>query len=127
MIKIINSELKIHNCIVPKKWGNEVIIHNNKNYCGKILHFHKDGKFSMHFHAEKIETWYVTKGQLILVWIDTKNAEKHENELNVGDIIEIQQFTPHQLYALEESEIVEVSTQHFEEDSYRIEKGDSQC
>jgi hypothetical protein len=31
---------------------------------------------------------------------------------------------PHQLYAMEEGEIIEVSTQHFDSDSYRIYKGD---
>jgi hypothetical protein len=34
---------------------------------------------------------------------------------------------PHQLKAIDESEIFEVSTQHFDDDSYRIDKGDSQC
>ena len=44
-----------------------------------------------------------------------------------GDCITIERGMPHQLIALEDgSEIFEVSTQHFDEDSYRIRKGDSQ-
>ena len=110
---------------VPKAWGKEIIFHNGI-YCGKLLQFNAGGKFSMHFHVEKLETWYVTKGKLKLTWIDTRNAERHIIELNVGDIIEVEQFTPHQLEALEESEIFEISTTHYDYDSYRVEKGDSQ-
>ena len=44
-----------------------------------------------------------------------------------GACITIERGQPHQLVALEDgSEIFEVSTQHFDEDSYRIRKGDSQ-
>lgn len=109
----------------PKAWGKEIIFHNGI-YCGKILQFNKGGKFSMHFHAEKLETWYVYKGKLKLTWINTTNADKVVRELNEGDVIEVPQFTPHQLEALEESEIFEISTTHYDEDSYRVEKGDSQ-
>jgi hypothetical protein len=41
--------------------------------------------------------------------------------LQKGDIVEIKKGLPHQLTALlDESTIFEVSTQHFDEDSYRI-------
>jgi mannose-6-phosphate isomerase-like protein (cupin superfamily) len=112
--------------IVNKKWGYEIIIHNDNEYCGKILCFNKDTKFSMHFHVLKKETWYVNKGNLIFSWIDTKNATKYTKFIKSGDIIEIERIMPHQLEAIEESEIFEVSTQHFDDDNYRIEKGDSQ-
>lgn len=45
-----------------------------------------------------------------------------ENEtipLDVGDSIQIQRGQKHQLIAIEDSELFEVSTQHFEEDSIR--------
>jgi len=126
-MRIIDSKLKIYNCIVPKKWGEEVIIHNGEDYCGKILRFNKSAKFSMHFHIKKAETWYVSKGSFRIRWIDTKNATEHEQILHEGRIVEIGRGDPHQLIALEDSEIFEVSTQHFDDDSYRIRKGDSQC
>jgi quercetin dioxygenase-like cupin family protein len=46
--------------------------------------------------------------------------------LIVGDVVHIKPCVPHKLIAVEKSSIMEVSTQHFEEDSYRIQKGDSQ-
>ena len=42
-------------------------------------------------------------------------------QIQEGDVIEIKKGLPHQLTALtEEATIFEVSTQHFDEDSYRI-------
>jgi len=125
-MRIIDSKLKIHERIIPKKWGEEIIIHNSEKYCGKILRFNRGAKFSMHFHKLKTETWYVTAGAFRLTWIDTRNAERHEDMIGVGNIIHIDPATPHQLEAILAGEIFEVSTQHFDDDSYRIEKGDSQ-
>lgn len=125
-MRVIGSELKIHECIIPKKWGMEIIIHNGDDYCGKILRFNKGAKFSMHFHIKKKETWFVHSGEFTLIWIDTRDATKHEYNLIKGDIIEIERGDPHQLFATTAGEIFEVSTQHFDDDSYRIAKGDSQ-
>lgn len=124
MIEITHiSDKKIH---VPKAWGEEVIIHNGDGYCGKLLRFRKGGKFSLHFHSKKTETFYVNKGRFELITIDTRIAAKQHISITEGDIIHIEPNTPHQLEALEESEIFECSTPHDDNDSYRIEKGDSQ-
>ena len=110
---------------VPKAWGEEIILHNQE-YCGKLLRFKKDGKFSMHFHSEKSETWYVNKGTFRLTYINTQTADKIERTLEEGDIVYVGKNSPHQLHALTEGEIFEVSTEHKDYDSYRVEKGDSQ-
>jgi mannose-6-phosphate isomerase-like protein (cupin superfamily) len=111
---------------VLKNWGYELIIENNENYCGKILHFNKDSKFSMHFHIKKHETWYINSGKFLFKYIDTNNADLHEIQLGEGNVVVLNPGQPHQLIALEESEIFEVSTKHYDEDSYRVFKGDSQ-
>jgi len=111
---------------ITKNWGYELIIENNENYCGKILHFETKAKFSMHFHMLKHETWYVQSGKFIYRWIDTQNAEQHEREISQGDVIVIKPGHPHQLEALEKGDIFEVSTKHYDSDSYRVGKGDSQ-
>ena len=107
---------------VDKKWGYELWIHNDTDYCGKLLVFTKSGnKFSMHYHMLKNETWYVQKGAFQFDWIDTENGERCYTQIQEGDVIEIKKGLPHQLTALTEEAIVfEVSTQHFDEDSYRI-------
>lgn len=120
-----NSKKQTSNVVI-KGWGYEIIFVNNEKYCGKILHFHKDAKFSMHFHLIKQETWFVHSGKFIFKWIDTSNASIIEEELNVGDVITNKIGEPHQIICLEEGDIFEVSTQHFDSDSYRVMKGDSQ-
>jgi quercetin dioxygenase-like cupin family protein len=110
-------------CKIPKGWGHELIIVNNEEYCGKILVFKKGCKFSMHYHIKKQETWYANKGIFIFKWIDTDTAEIHEDVLELGDVVTIPRGMPHQLEAIEDGEIFEISTQHFDTDSYRIEKG----
>ena len=113
-------------CKVPKGWGEELIIENNEMYCGKLLIFKKGCRFSMHYHLIKDETWYVNEGEFIYRWIDTETAETIEQKLKVGDIVRQRVGQPHQLIALTDGVVFEVSTQHFDEDSYRVWKGDSQ-
>ena len=112
--------------IVPKAWGEEVWIHNDEEYCGKILRFFKAGnKFSLHYHILKKESWYVAKGSFQYIWIDTEKGEEKQTALTKGQCITIDRGEPHQLIAIQDnSEIFEVSTQHFDEDSYRIKIGD---
>jgi mannose-6-phosphate isomerase-like protein (cupin superfamily) len=113
--------------IVPKAWGEEIWIHNDEEYCGKILRFFKAGnKFSLHYHILKKESWYVGKGKFRYVWLDTKKGEEFAMTIPTGACLTINRGKPHQLIALEDnSEIFEVSTEHFDEDSYRIRLGDT--
>lgn len=113
-------------CQVPKGWGEELIIENNELYCGKLLIFKAGCKFSMHYHMIKDETWYVDKGEFIYRWIDTESAETVEVKLKPRDVVRQKPGQPHQLEALTDGVVFEVSTQHFDSDSYRVWKGDSQ-
>ena len=114
-----------------KRWGldngiGEVWIVNNELYCLKKLTLATGKKFSSHYHWIKDETWYVVQGQLTMKYFDLKTATEIEKTLNPGDIINIPPGNPHQLTAILDSVIYEVSTPHEDSDSYRIAKGDSQ-
>ena len=111
---------------VAKGWGHELIWATNDKYCGKLMSFNKDAKFSMHFHATKEETWYVLSGEFIVRFIDTLTAKVHELPLHPGDTWHNEPLKPHQLYCLEEGTIIEVSTPDSVEDNYRVFPGDSQ-
>ena len=113
-------------CVVPKGWGEEIIIENNEMYCGKILIFKQGCKFSMHYHMNKDETWWVEYGEFLYRWIDTETADMNETKLGEGDIVRQRPGQPHQLEALSNGRIFEVSTHHEDSDSYRVIKGDSQ-
>jgi quercetin dioxygenase-like cupin family protein len=110
----------------PKGWGSEFIWASNDKYCGKFLHFKKNAKFSMHFHAEKDETWYVLNGQFQVVWIDTLDATEKNQILNPGDIWHNEPLKPHRLICIEEGTVIEVSTADSVKDNHRILPGDSQ-
>lgn len=112
--------------IVQKGWGSETVFANNGEYCGKLLNFKQGSKGSMHFHILKDETWYIAKGKVSLSWIDPKNGKQHWEILSVGDVVRNRRGQPHQVEALEDSVIFEVSTPHFDDDSYRVAPGDSQ-
>jgi mannose-6-phosphate isomerase-like protein (cupin superfamily) len=109
---------------VDKVWGHELWVYNAEEYCGKLLVFEEAySKFSMHYHIIKKESWYVQEGQFKFDWIDTENATLHTDILDVGDSVTIERGQPHQLTALKPNSIIfEVSTEHFDEDSYRIYK-----
>ena len=113
-------------CSVPKGWGEEIIIENNEMYCGKILIFKQGCKFSMHYHMNKDETWWVEYGEFLYRWIDTETAEIHTKKLVEGDVVRQRPGQPHQLEAISNSRIFEVSTHHEDLDSYRVLTGDSQ-
>ncbi len=120
--KIEKRKLKI----VPKAWGFEGIIESNSRYCGKILGFKKVGaKFSFHMH-HKEESWYCSSGAYLVKTINMKNAERSEMTFIQGDVLHVPPMCPHQIICVEPGEIFEVSTEDKEDDSYRIEPGDSQ-
>ena len=113
---------------VDKGWGYELHIVNDPAYCMKKLVFtKKDAQFSMHFHKDKKETWYVEKGKFRVDFIFTETAERGWAELSEGDAWTNETLFPHRLTCLSENaEITEVSTYDTKEDNYRVEPGDSQ-
>lgn len=112
--------------LVEKGWGNEFIFATNDKYCGKLMNFTAGKKFSMHFHGEKDETWYVLSGRFLVEYIDTKDATVHSRYLTVGQTWHNPPLLPHRLYCIEDGTIIEVSTPDSVEDNYRVIKGDSQ-
>ena len=110
---------------VSKGWGFEKWIVNNQEYCGKLLYFVKGKKCSWHHHKLKDETFYINSGKIKLLYSDDDDiAYAHTIILNRGDNFHIYRGLRHQMIALEDTELFEFSTQHFDEDSYRLIQGD---
>jgi len=110
---------------VDKGWGYEKWIVNKPQYCGKLLFFEKGKKCSFHYHVEKDETFYLQSGKLIVRYSDEDSLEDaKELVLMPGENFYVYPGLRHQMEAIEDSELFEFSTEHFEEDSYRIIKGD---
>ena len=115
------AEIVIH----PKGWGYEKWIVNKEDYCGKLLHMIKGKKCSWHYHTLKDETFYLQDGKILLKYSDDDDIKKaKEIVLNRGDKFHIYRGLRHQMYALEDTDLFEFSTQHFEHDSNRVIPGD---
>ena len=109
----------------PKGWGREVWVVNNSKYCGKIMHLNAGKQCSIHYHKVKDETFHVLSGMLELHLF--KGGYPEEQSVVVmkqGDTVHIPTGLVHRFRGIEDSMILEISTQHFEEDSYRHLKGD---
>lgn len=111
---------------VEKGWGSELIWATTDKYCGKMLNFNNGAKFSMHFHKEKDETWYVLSGKFLVEYIDTVDAKIHTKMLEANSVWRNLPLVPHRLICLEKGTIIEVSTADSVEDNYRVMPGDSQ-
>ena len=111
--------------IYPKGWGYEKWIVNKDEYCGKLLHIIKGKKCSWHYHKLKDETFYLQEGKILLKYSDEDNIEESkELILERGDKFHVYRGLRHQMFALEDTDLFEFSTQHFDNDSYRVIKGD---
>lgn len=111
---------------VTKGWGRELWLENDEDYCIKFLDFRPNRGCSMHYHLLKKETFIILQGQFRLTVINTEDATERVIWLQPNDHFTISRGMPHQLWTKTGGRILEASTQHFETDSYRIAKGDSQ-
>jgi quercetin dioxygenase-like cupin family protein len=118
----MNSSVKF----VPKGWGFEKWITNNEKYCGKLLYIAKGRKCSWHYHNIKDETFYVQSGKIVLFYgydDDINLAQK--KVLRKGEVFHVPVGLRHRMYALEDTELFEFSTEHFDSDSIRIIDGNT--
>tara|TARA_Y100000004_G_C8732561_1_gene334903 strand:+ start:117 stop:482 length:366 start_codon:yes stop_codon:yes gene_type:complete len=109
--------------IVGKDWGKEEWFANNEteDYCGKLLTILAGHSTSMHYHADKHETFYVLDGTLTVDWIETKNGIVNTTVLSRGSVMEMPRNRPHKLIADKMNvTLIEVSTFHRDEDSFRV-------
>ena len=95
--------------VVEKPWGKEIWIADEPEYGGKILEIKKGYSTSVHYHRKKKETIYVDKGKLLV------RSGSNEFVVEEGHSITIEPYTVHQLVALEDVRLIEVSTQPLNE------------
>jgi len=119
--KKIDLEMKF----VPKGWGFEKWIVNCEEYCGKLLYFVKGKRCSWHYHKLKDEVFYIQSGKILVKYSDRDDLNcSSEKTLSRGDSFHVYRGLRHQMIALEDTELFEFSTTHYDSDSHRIKKGD---
>jgi mannose-6-phosphate isomerase len=98
---------------VPKPWGHETIWAHTDIYVGKILHIKAGHALSLQYHNLKDETIHLLSGEMIY-------RVKVENQLldvglKAGESYRNLPGTIHQMEAVTDCDVLEVSTPHLDD------------
>ena len=104
---------------VEKPWGHELIWAHTDRYVGKVLVIHAGKRLSLQFHREKDESIYVVRGRLRLL-LENDAGVDETLELGPGEHRRIQTGRRHRFEAIEDTELMEVSTPELD-DVVRVE------
>jgi quercetin dioxygenase-like cupin family protein len=91
-----------------KPWGYELIWAQTDKYVGKLLHVREGTKLSLQYHRAKDETIMVQSGKLEL--ITEEDGRRLSRVMSPGESRHIPPGTVHRMVALEDCDIIEVST-----------------
>lgn len=94
---------------VDKPWGHELIWAETGRYVGKILHVRAGERLSLQYHRVKDETVMLLSGRLLFEHFQDGEAP-HSVELKPREPFHIPPGLRHRMIAVEDSDIVEVST-----------------
>lgn len=102
---------------VSKPWGHELWITNDNKHCGKTLFIKQGRHCNFHWHKEKDKVLHVQSG---LIWINYQipNERIHYEKIKAGHAFHVSPGMKHQMQAIEDTVILEFSTQHFEDDYF---------
>jgi mannose-6-phosphate isomerase-like protein (cupin superfamily) len=95
---------------VPKPWGHETIWAQTDRYAGKILHINAGHELSVQYHNRKDETVYLLWGEIIYRVQREGDDILDDVQLNVGESFRIAPGTIHQMIAVTDCDVLEVST-----------------
>ena len=95
---------------VPKPWGHELIFAVTEKYVGKILHVKKGEALSLQYHNQKDETIHIQRGRIQFFTGASPQHPLTETILESGQSFHITPKLVHRMVALEDTDILEVST-----------------
>ena len=99
---------------VEKPWGYEIWYALTEEYAGKILHVEQGHRLSLQMHEPKDESCYLLTGRLLLIKGPTTD-ELTEKTLGPGQTWRNRPGEIHTIAALEDSDVLEVSTPHLDD------------
>jgi mannose-6-phosphate isomerase-like protein (cupin superfamily) len=94
---------------VAKPWGHETIWARTERYVGKILHVRGGEALSLQYHEVKDETLRVLSGRIELE-VGAADGPLETVRLGPGEGWRITPGTRHRMTALEDTDLLEVST-----------------
>ena len=95
---------------VAKPWGHETIWARSERYVGKILHINAGHELSVQYHNTKDETVYLLSGEIVYRVQQDGEDTLDDVQLRIGESFRITPGTIHQMVALTDCDVLEVST-----------------
>ncbi len=95
--------------VVHKPWGHETIWAHTDRYCGKVLHINAGEALSVQYHERKDETIHLLSGEMIYR-VGEQGGELRDVQLRRGESFRITPGTVHQMEAVTDCDVLEVST-----------------
>lgn len=95
--------------IVEKPWGHELIWAHTDRYVGKILHVKAGERLSLQYHRQKDETIMLLSGRMTFEHF-AEGEPPRSIELLPREPFHIPPGLRHRMIALEDCDVVEVST-----------------
>jgi mannose-6-phosphate isomerase-like protein (cupin superfamily) len=93
---------------VEKPWGYEIHWAKTERYVGKVLHVTAGHALSLQYHNVKDETMYLYSGRMLF---ETEEGDRLvQREMRPGDSVHITPKTVHRITAIEDCDVLEVST-----------------
>lgn len=93
---------------IDKPWGHELLWAHTERYVGKVLHIKKGESLSYQYHRVKDETIRLLAGSMDMdVEVD---GQKSKLSLTPGDCLHIVPGMKHRMTAVEDCDVLEVST-----------------
>ena len=96
---------------VDKPWGWELVWAEAEDYVGKLLFVRAGESLSLQYHEVKDESWLVHEGRARLE-LGEVGGELETVEIEPGDTYRFRPRTVHRVTAVEDTLVIEVSTNH---------------
>src|SRR3989344_9068228 len=94
---------------IEKPWGWEIHwVPDDRPYMGKIMHFTKGHRFSLQYHDEKLESWFLMSGRALLSW-EENSGEMKELEMEFGKGYNLAVGQKHRIKGITDCDVIEVS------------------
>lgn len=99
---------------VDKPWGHELIWARTERYVGKILFVRAGEALSLQYHRVKDETIMVLSGRMQLVYFPDGEPPR-SRDLGPREAFHITPELRHRMIAIEDTDVLEVSTPELED------------
>ena len=94
---------------VQKPWGHEMVWAQSDRYVGKVLHINAGHELSVQYHNRKDETVHLLSGEIVYR-VKSTSGQLEDVQLKPGESFRITPGTVHQMVAVTDCEVLEVST-----------------